>query len=392
MSATAQPTTETATTTESEPAAPIPLLSHFGRLDDPRQSGKVLYPLTEIILLVVSATIADCDDNVEICEWGRAHLDFLRRFLDYRDGIPSHDTLGDVLAAIDPAVFAACFHDWVAELRDGAPDIVAVDGKTSRRTHDRGRGRKPLHLVSAWASRQRLVLGQQATEEKSNEITAIPLLLERLMLKGSVVTIDAMGTQSEIAEKIVEKGADYCLALKENRPALASEVARFFADREAEGVERAETVDKDHGRLEQRRHAVCSSIDWLKSDRRHPGELDFPHLMMIGMVESEVSRGGQIVHERRYYLSSKVMTAERFAEVVRAHWAIENSLHWCLDVTFGDDQCRLRTGHGPQNMATARHIAMNYMRKTRTKASLKVRRKKAAWSPDYLEDILRGRG
>lgn len=214
----------TTAATTIEPAAPISLLRHFGRLDDPRQSGKVLYPLTEIILLVVCATIADCNDNVEICEWGGAHLDFLRRFLDFGDGIPSHDTLGGVLAAIDPAVFAECFHDWVGELRDDAPDVVAVDGKTSRRTHDRGKGKKPLHLVSAWASRQRLVLGQQATEEKSNEITAIPLLLERLMLKGSIVTIDAMGTQTGIAGKIVDKGADYCLALKDNRPALAGEV------------------------------------------------------------------------------------------------------------------------------------------------------------------------
>ncbi|MGD9512393.1 MAG: ISAs1 family transposase [Geminicoccaceae bacterium] len=370
----------------------IALLRHFARLDEPRQSAKVLYPLPEIVLLVVCATIADCDDNVEICAWGRHHLGFLRRFLPFADGIPSHDTLGDVLNAIDPDLFEQCFIDWIGEIRDEAPDIVAIDGKTSRRTHDRPKGRKALHVVSAWASRQRLVLGQQATEEKSNEITAIPLLLDRLMLKGSVVTIDAMGCQVEIAGKIIDKGADYCLALKENRPALYGEVERLFADPEAEGVTSFKTVDKDHGRLEVRRHSVCAGIGWLASDRRHPGELKFPGLKMIGMVESETEREGGTAIERRYYLCSKVMTAQEFAGVVRAHWGVENRLHWRLDVIFNEDQCRMRSGHGPQNMAVFRHIAINLMRTTQTKSSLKVRRKEAAWNPDYLEDILRGCG
>lgn len=300
----------------------ITLLKHFARLEEPRQSAKVLYPLPEIVLLVVSATIADCDGNVQICAWGEHHLDFLRRFLPFADGIPSHDVLGDVLNAIDPEIFKQCFIEWITELREDAPDIIAIDGKTSRRTHDRGKGRKALHCVSAFASRQRLVLGQQATEEKSNEITAIPLLLDRLLLKGSMVTIDAMGCQVEIAEKIIEKGGDYCLALKENRPALHGEVERFFADPEAEGVTTAETVDKDHGRLEQRRHSVSSEIDWLKSDRSHPGELKFPGLKMIGMVESETERDGKVARERRYYLCSKVMPAAEFGAVVRAHWGV----------------------------------------------------------------------
>ena len=341
------------TTARSEPTSPegIALLRHFARLDDPRQSAKVMYPLEEIVLLVVCATIADCDDNVEVCEWGGHHLDFLRRFLPFRDGIPSHDTLGDVLNAIDPDLFEQCFLDWIGDLRDGDPDIIAIDGKTSRRTHDRSKGRKPLHLVSAWASRQRLVLGQQATEEKSNAITAIPLLLDRLMLKGSMVTIDAMGTQVEIAEKIIEKEADYCLALKENRPALQAEVERFFADPAAEGVTRCEAAEKDHGRLEIRRHAVCSDIDWLFSDRRHPGELKFPGLAMIGMVQSETTRHGKVACERRFYLCSKAMPVEEFAAVVRAHWGVENRLHWRLDVIFDEDQCRMRSGNGPQNMA-----------------------------------------
>jgi len=245
----------------------------------------------------------------------------------------------------------------------------------------------------AWtASAQRLVLGQQATQEKSNEITAIPLLLDRLVLKGSIVTIDAMGTQVEIAEKIIEKEADYCLALKENRPALHAEVERYFADPEAEGVTACEEAEKDHGRLEIRRHSVTSNIDWLASDRRHPGALTFPGLAMIGMVESETTRNGKVEPERRYYLCSKVMPVDVFAQVVRAHWGIENRLHWSLDVTFGEDQCRLRSGNGPQNMAIFRHIVMNLMRTTRTKSSLKVRRKKAGWNTRYLGDILAGAG
>src|SRR5262245_51747711 len=205
----------------------IAVLNHFSALKDPRQSWKVVYPLPEIMLLILAATIAGADDFVEIEAWGDEHLDFLRKFLPYERGIPSHDALNDLVNALDPEQFKACFTSWVATLREDDPDIVAVDGKTSRRTHDRAKGREPLHLVSAWAARQRLVLGQQAIDTKSNEITAIPLLLQRLVLKGAIVTIDAMGTQTEIAETIVEKGGDYCLALKENRPVLYGDVERF---------------------------------------------------------------------------------------------------------------------------------------------------------------------
>ena len=371
----------------------LPILEHFAELKDPRQQVKVLYPLDEIVLLLVCATIAGCDDLVEVREWGLERLEFLRTYLPYRDGISSHDTLADVLNGVDAELFKACFMDWVADLRDADPDVIAVDGKTSRRTHDRPKDRKPLHLVSAWASRQRLVLGQQATEEKSNEITAIPLLLERLVLKGAVVTIDAMGTQTEIAQIIIDKGGDYCLSLKENRPLLHAEVEKFFADPTAPGVATCDEVaENDHGRLEIRRHSVCSDIAWLFSDRRHPGEIKFPGLAMIGMVESETTRNGVTSIERRYYLCSAAFAVLAFAAIVRAHWGIENRLHWVLDVAFDEDQCRLRTGHGPQNMAMVRHMAMNLLAKTKTKSSLKVRRKKAGWNAGYLGEILKGAG
>jgi predicted transposase YbfD/YdcC len=370
--------------------ARLGILDHFSALEDPRQSWKVVYPLPEIMLLILAATLAGADDFVEIEEWGNEHLDFLRTFLPYEHGIPSHDALNDLVNALDPELFKACFTSWVETLRDDDPDIIAIDGKTSRRTHNRARGREPLHLVSAWAARQRLVLGQEAIDEKSNEIKAVPLLLDRLMLKGALVTIDAMGTQIEIAEKILKRGGDYCLALKENRPVLYADVERFFADPVKEKVSADTTTDGDHGRIEERVHTVCHDVDWLFSDRRYAGEPTFPGLAMIGMVESRVKRGDKIETARRYYLCSTRLDAVTFARAVRAHWGVENRLHWVLDVVFHDDLARLRTGHGPENMAIVKHIGLNMMRSTKATASLKVRRKKAAWNPGYLADVLRG--
>jgi predicted transposase YbfD/YdcC len=371
-------------------AQKIALLDHFSALEDPRQAWKVVYPLPELLLLTLAATLAGADDFVEIEEWGNEHLAFLRTFLGYEDGIPSHDALNDLVNALDPELFKACFTSWVATLQDADPDVIAIDGKTSRRTHQRGKGREPLHLVSAWAARQRLVLGQQAIDAKSNEITAIPLLLERLAIKGALVTIDAMGTQTDIAEKILERGGDYLLALKENRPVLHADVERFFADAPKDAVATLQTTDGDHGRLEIRKHTVCHDVSWLFSDRRYAGEVAFPGLAMIGMIESEVERNGKLERARRYYLCSTRLDAATFARAVRAHWGVENRLHWVLDVVFHDDLARLRSGHGPQNMAIVKHMAINLMRSTKASASLKVRRKKAAWNTTYLSQVLRG--
>lgn len=371
-------------------AQKIALLDHFSALKDPRQAWKVVYPLPEILLLTLAATLAGADDFVEIEEWGNEHLAFLRTFLAFEDGIPSHDALNDLVNALDPELFKACFTSWVATLQDADPDVIAIDGKTSRRTHARGKGREPLHLVSAWAARQRLVLGQQAIDVKSNEITAIPLLLERLAIKGALVTIDAMGTQTDIAEKILERGGDYLLALKENRPVLHGDVERFFADAPKDAVTTLQTTDGDHGRLEIRKHTVCHDVSWLFSDRRYAGEIAFPGLAMIGMIESEVERNGKLERARRYYLCSTRLDAATFARAVRAHWGVENRLHWVLDVVFRDDLARLRSGHGPENMAIVKHMALNLMRSTKASASLKVRRKKAAWNTTYLAQVLRG--
>lgn len=366
------------------------ILDHFSVISDPREGWRVIYPLPEILLLVLCATLSGMDDFVEIRLWGEQRLDFLRRFLPYERGLPAHDTLNDVMNALDGELFKTCFTNWVDTLQDGEPDIIAVDGKTSRRSHARGQGREPLHLVSAWATRQRLVLGQEASDIKSNEITAIPLLLERLELRGALVTIDAMGTQTAIADTIVGRGGDYLLALKANRPLLQAEVERFFTAPPDDMLEPLyETVDADHGRIEVRRHRVCYQVDWLFSDRRYTNEPRFPHLAMIAMVETKVERNGKTAHERRYYLSSAKLDAKTFAHAVRAHWGIENRLHWVLDVVFHDDLARLRTGNGPHNMALVRHIAMNLVRHPKDNHSLKVRRKLANLNPDYLETLLR---
>jgi predicted transposase YbfD/YdcC len=365
------------------------LLEHFAALEDPRQTAKVLYPLPEILLLLLAGTLAGADDFSEMELWGNEQLTFLRRLLPYQHGIPSHDTLGEVVAALDPALFKACFVSWVEGLRETAPDIVAIDGKTSRRRHARSKGREPLHLVSAWASRQRLVLGQETVSGKSNEITAIPLLLERLALDGALVTIDAISTQTGIAETILKRGGDYLLALKANRPATFKGVEAFFGDPPPGSIETYTTTDGEHGRVEVRRHAVCHDVAWLFSDRRYPGEVAFPGLAMIGMVESETEREGKTARERRYYLSSAKLDAEAFARAVRSHWGIENRLHWVLDVVFKDDLTRLRTGHAPENMAVVKHMAMNLLRQAKPTISVKNRRKRAGWNTSYLESLIR---
>lgn len=366
------------------------LLDHFSALEDPRQGWRVLYPLPEILLLVLCGTLSGMDDFTEIVLWGQQRLDFLRRLLPYERGVPSHDTLGDVVGALDPELFKACFLAWVEGLRDQEPEIIAIDGKTSRRTHARSKGLAPLHLVSAWASRQRLVLGQEAVDEKSNEIVAIPLLLQRLQLRGALVTIDAMGTQTQIARTIVDGGGDYLLSLKANWPALMAEVETFFADpANLSACQVFDTTDADHGRLEQRRHLVCHHVEWLASDRRFPDERPFPHLAAIAMVQATTQRGGKTGHERRYYLCSAKLDAKAFAHAVRAHWGVENRLHWVLDVVFHDDLARLRTGHAPQNMAIVKHMAMNLIRHPKDKHSLKNRRKLACLNDDYLESLIR---
>jgi predicted transposase YbfD/YdcC len=369
------------------PVGSVAFLDRFSALEDPRQGWKVLYPLDEIVLLVLCAVLSGADDFVEIARWGRMRLSFLRRLRPYRHGIPSHDTLNDVFNLLDAEQFQGCFLAWVEGLRDhvAGEEVIALDGKTSRRTGDRRRGREPLHLVSAWASRQRLVLGQEAVAGASNEIAAIPALLQKLALAGALVTIDAIGCQQAIAAAIVDKGGDYLLAVKANQPALLDDLKVFFDDAyERDRLDICETTDGDHGRIEVRRHWVCTDIAWLA--RMHP----WKNLACIAMVEARREIDGKAATSRRYYIASAPLDARRLAAAVRAHWTIENRLHWVMDVVFHDDLCRLRTGHAPRNMAAIRHIALNLVKQAKGNDSLKVRRKMAAWSPDYLELLLRG--
>lgn len=374
----------------------VGLLDHFAGLRDPRQAGKVLFPLDEIMLLVLCGVLSGGDGFVEIARWGEMQLGFLRRFLPYKAGIPSHDALNDLFNALDHEAFRDSFVSWAQSLRavDGAfadPEVVAVDGKTARRTGDRRKGRPALHMVSAWASRQRLVLGQEAVEDKENEILAIPKLLDILELKGALVTIDAMGCHKTIVRTIRDKGADYLLPVKANQPSLEQDLDLFFREQRASNFAdcRAvfhETADGDHGRLEIRRHWATDDIGWLK--QRH----NWPGLHSIALIEREVDRNGKTQTTRHLYICSLPADAVLLAHAARAHWGIENRLHWVLDVVFHDDLCRLRNGFGPQNFAVVKHIALNLLKraKDKHKHSLNVTRKMAAWSPDFLETVVRG--
>jgi predicted transposase YbfD/YdcC len=337
---------------------------------------------------VVCGTIANCDDYDDIVDWGKAHLSFLRGFAAFHHGIPCADWLRTVMNRIDPELFQACFSSWVAECWPDKLDLVAIDGKTSRRSHNRKTGQKALHLVSAFATNSRLVLGQEAVDEKSNEITAIPALLERLDLAGALVSIDAMGCNPDIARSILNAKADYLLAVKDNQPTLHADIKSYFKTAPSGEVEQVETVGKDHGRIEVRNYTVSHVVDWYAAQRSYPGAPRFPQLTTIAMVESRIERGDKIETEQRSYISSRALTAAAFAHGARGHWGIENNLHWTLDVTFNEDRSRLRAGHGAKNMAVVRHFALNLVRQIADKRSIKRRRKCAAWDPKYLLEIL----
>jgi predicted transposase YbfD/YdcC len=352
----------------------------------------VAHPLSEVLLLVVCGTIASCDDFDDIAAWGEAHLGFLRRFLPYYHGVPGGRWLNILMNRIDPELFSACFMGWACTLRKDAPALIALDGKTSRRSHDRGQGKAALHLVSAFATAEKLVLGQEAVEEKSNEIKAIPVLLQRLAdagaLSGALVTIDAIACNPTIARTIVDKGADYLLAVKDNQPTLFGEIKRFFDDAPAETLDTDIQCDKGHGRIEQRRADVSHAVDWITGTRRFPGEYRFPKIAAIVRIQARVEHKYYCTQEHRYYIASRPLSAEQAAHAVRSHWHIENALHWVLDVTFKEDLARVRKGHGAQNMAIVRHFAINIVRNARDKRSIKLRRKIAGWDTQYLETLL----
>ena len=303
------------------------LLEHFSRIEDVCASHRVAFPMAELLLLAACGTIADCDDYDAIAVWGDAHLDFLRRFLPYHHGVPSGRWLTIMMNRINPALFSACFTSWVRACWPDRPDLVAIDGKTSRRSHDRSHDKAPLHLVSAFATTSGLVLGQEAVAGRSNELTAIPALLERLAadggLNGAVVTIDAIACNGAVAKAVREAGAHYLLAVKANQPTLRDEIERFFRDAEPSLLSQAVDVDKGHGRIETRTVTIAREVDWLGGDRRFPGELRLPDVAAIVRVESKAELKDRCRFETRYYVASASLSAEAAAAAIRSHWGIE---------------------------------------------------------------------
>ena len=380
------------------------IMDYFGGLEDPRIDRCKRHKLLDIIAIAICATICGADSWVHVELFGKSKEEWFRTFLELPNGIPSHDTpafagaglFGYVFSRLDPQQFQQCFQqcflEWtrgVAELLPGA--VVAIDGKTARRSHDALGGKRPMHLMSAWASANTLTLGQVKTEEKSNEITAIPQLLKLLELKGCVVTIDAMGCQKEIAHGILDRGADYLLALKENQGQLHEDVRDLFEGAEEFGFEGvphdyATTLNKGHGRIERRECWAISdslSLDYLSTRQQRPS------LRSVVKVVGHRDSGKETTAQPRYYISSLKASAAELLAAVRTHWSIENSLHWSLDVTFGEDQCRIRKDHGPQNMANLRKMSHSLLkRETSLKVGIQEKRLQAGWQEDYLLKIL----
>ena len=364
------------------------LVDQLGNVTDPRR-GEPVYPLVNVLFMTICAVIAGADDFVAIARFAKTKKEWFAKFLDMSQGVPSHDRFNAILNAIKPDEFEPMLLAWLTQLHkvtDG--QVIAVDGKTLRGSYDTATGKAAIHMVSAWATANHISLGQTIVNEKSNEITAIPKLLEIIEVSGGLITIDAMGCQTEIAEKIIEEGADYCLAVKGNQPTLHEGIEAFFLDHLEDGfatVDVAEHHTKEslHGRVDERSYYTCAVPANLPDKDR------WKNLAAIGMSINNTARrkGDEIAV--RYYIISKRLTGEAFAGAVRDHWGIENSCHWQLDVTFGEDQCRIRKGHGDANFSTLRRTALSLLKKeTTAKCGVKNKRLNAGWDDDYMEKVI----
>lgn len=367
------------------------IAEHFAPLEDPRIDRSKEHLLIDILTIAILAVICGADGWVGMETYGRAKEPWLQTFLALPNGIPSHDTFGRVFARLDPEQLQMCFLQWVrtvSRVTDG--EVIAIDGKTVRRSYDASGDKGAIHMVSAWASENRLVLGQRKVDDKSNEITAIPQLLEVLDIHGCIVTLDAMGTQTAIAHQIIDQGGDYVLALKGNQGNLFEDVQQLFEWAQSQafrGIEHDfyETIEAGHGRLEKRRCWSLGQVEALIDARK------WVQLRSIAMVEACCTRQGETSRQVRYYMSSLAPDAQRLADAIRTHWSIENPLHWVLDVAFREDECRIRTGYAPENLTLLRHLALSALNQENTaKVGVKNKRLRAGWDNDYLLRVLAG--
>ncbi len=354
----------------------------FEDLEDPRSGNAGRHDLLEILMIALCTVLSGGQTAVDMELFGREKEGFLREFLKLEHGPPSHDTFSRVFRLLDPEQFGACFQRFMTRFSEACQEVIAIDGKVVRRSFDKASGKSALHMVSAWGCDQRLVLGQIATDAKSNEITAVPKLLKLLRLQGTIVTVDALNCQREIARQIIEQGGAYAMALKGNQGTLHDDVSSYLDDPKAEVTTANTTVDGDHGRIETRTAIVSTHIDWLQEHHQWPG------LKAVAKVTRIRESADKSSNETAYYLLSQPLHADRFNAVARAHWGVENRLHWCLDVQMDEDRNRTRKDSAPQILAVMRHMALNLMRKDPTKLSLRAKFKKAAWNNDYLKSLL----
>lgn len=376
-------------------SASLDFLDHFSTVSEPRVERTKIHGLIDILFISVAGTIAGCDGPTDIASFARTQLAWCRKFVTLKNGVPSHDTIGRVISLIKPHQFQKAFLDWVAALatddKSDGPRFVPIDGKTLRGSGGAKHRANPLHVVSAWATQQGMTLGQVAVDSKSNEITAIPKLLEMLELKGAIVSIDAMGCQKEIAKQIIESGGDYVLAVKDNQPKLSEAVNKFFLERHENedfheyGCRQHRTTERARGQLESRYYMLAPIPDAMKELRG-----SWKGLKSIGQaITTTMTSDGKETSEVRYYISSRDPKVKEFANSVRGHWAIE-SMHWILDVVFDEDSSRLRNGDSTQNFGFLRKFVISLLKRDTSKGSLKGKRKKAAWSTDFLEKLLFG--
>ena len=350
-------------------------------VDDPRTGNARRHDFCELLMIALCTVLCGGQSAVDMGLFARAKEPFLRGFLKLEHGLPSHDTFSRVFRLLDPLQFRTAFQQFMVSFSEQCQGVVAIDGKVLRRSFDNASGKSALHMVSGWGCEQRMVLAQVTTDAKSNAITAVPVLLKMLSLKGTIMTTDAMNCQRTIAQQIVDRGGDYALALKGNQGTPHDDVRTYFKDPAAKTTTAKPTVDADHGRIETRTAMVCTEIDWLDHHR-------WPGLVAIGKVVRERETKTKTTTETAYYLLSAALSPERFNEVVRSHWGVENRLHWRLDVVMNEDQDRTRLGHAPENLAVLRHMALNVMQKDTTKGSFRGKFKRAGWNDAYLTKLI----